>query len=153
MVKNLYGTCVKTSEKEVLFQDEICKENCGDMEGQICTKGCMTSYAPIQGMTLIKDSAVDGHVVDAVVINNGEKLTTIIYPKHKDEQQTEKTRAMLVSHGLSKSEVNVFLMVMEGKTNSQIAKELFVSKSTLKTHLNNIYKKLPQSFQQYKGRR
>jgi len=34
-------------------------------------------------------------------------------------------------------------LFLEGKSNSEIVKLLFISKSTLRTHLNNIYKKIP----------
>jgi DNA-binding NarL/FixJ family response regulator len=33
-------------------------------------------------------------------------------------------------------------MIIEGKSNKEIAKELFISLSTVKTHITNIYKKL-----------
>lgn len=147
------GTCIKNTEKEVLFQNEICLNACGDMKGQVCTKGCMSSYAPIPGMTLIKNSEVDNGIVDAVVINDGKTLTTLLHLNTKSEEETKKERAKLLSFGLSKSEITIFLLVMQGKKNSQILKDLFISKATLKTHLNNIYKKLPESFQQYKKRR
>lgn len=153
MEESKLGTCVKNSEKEVLFQNEICLNSCGDMMGQVCTKGCMSSYAPIPGMTLIKNSEVDNGLVDAVVVNDGKTLTTLIYPHSKSEEEIRKERAKLLSFGLSKSEITIFLLVMMGKRNSQIQKELFISKATLKTHLNNIYKKLPESFQEYKKRR
>lgn len=43
---------------------------------------------------------------------------------------------------LTKQEQNVLNLILEDKTNKQIATELFVSISTVKTHTNNIYKKL-----------
>lgn len=113
----------------------------------------MSSYAAVFGMTLIKNSGVDNSMVDAVVINNGKTLTTLIYPLTKSEEELKKAKAKLMSFGLSKSELNIFLLVMSGKKNSEIQKELFISKPTLKTHLNNIYKKLPERYQQYKKRR
>lgn len=147
------GTCVKTMEKEVLFQNELCIEICGDQKGQVCLKGCMTSYAAVFGMTLIKNLGVDNAMIDAVVINNGKTLTTLQYPLTKSEDELKKAKAKLMAFGLSKSELNIFLLVMSGKKNSEIQKELFISKPTLKTHLNNIYKKLPERYQQYKKRR
>ena len=33
-------------------------------------------------------------------------------------------------------------MIIEGKSNKEIAKELFISLSTVKTRITNIYKKL-----------
>ena len=41
---------------------------------------------------------------------------------------------------LSERESEVFKKIIEGKTNKQIADELSVALSTIKTHINNIYK-------------
>lgn len=146
------GTCIKNIKKEVLFQDELCLEVCGKMLGAVCDKGCMSNYAGLSGMTLIKNSENENNIVDAVVINDGKTLTTLFYMKNKNEEARKEEIERLKSHGLSKSEMSIFILVMDGWRNSQIAKELFISKGTLKTHLNNIYKKLPENYQKYKNR-
>ena len=147
------GTCIKNFDRKVLFQNDLCLKTCGDIRGEVCNKGCMANYSSVSGMTLIKNSVVDQNEVDAVVINDGKTLTTLLYPNKKSEEDKGNERATLLSFGLSKSEMTIFLKVIEGKQNIQIIKELFISKSTLKTHLNNIYKKLPNGYQQYKNRR
>jgi LuxR family maltose regulon positive regulatory protein len=43
---------------------------------------------------------------------------------------------------LSERELEVLQLVAAGKTNRQVATELFVSVGTVKTHVNNIYRKL-----------
>lgn len=43
---------------------------------------------------------------------------------------------------LTKQEQNILALLLEEKTNKEIAEALFVSLSTVKTHVNNIYKKL-----------
>jgi LuxR family maltose regulon positive regulatory protein len=43
---------------------------------------------------------------------------------------------------LSERELEVLTLVAAGKTNQEIAKELFVALSTIKTHIKNIYGKL-----------
>ena len=43
---------------------------------------------------------------------------------------------------LSKQENNIKDLIIEGKTNKEIAEELFISISTVKTHITNIYSKL-----------
>lgn len=146
------ATCIKNQNKEVLFQDNLSIRLCGNLVGQVCDKGCMKAYACIPGMTLIKNSTVEENIVDAVVINNGQTLTTLVYPHDETYFNVETEKENLIELGLTKSEVNIFLMVMQGKNNFQIAKELFISKTTLKTHLNNIYKKLPSEYEQYKHR-
>jgi LuxR family maltose regulon positive regulatory protein len=43
---------------------------------------------------------------------------------------------------LSKREVDVLRLLVEGKTNREIAEALFLSSNTIKSHRNNIYRKL-----------
>lgn len=43
---------------------------------------------------------------------------------------------------LSKREYEVLQLIRDQKSNQEIADHLFVEKSTVKTHINNIYKKL-----------
>jgi len=43
---------------------------------------------------------------------------------------------------LTNQEQNVLDLILEGNTNKEIADTLFVSVSTIKTHVNNLYKKL-----------
>ena len=50
--------------------------------------------------------------------------------------------AIAMQHSLSKREADVLLLLAQKKHAPEIAKELFVSASTAKTHTNNIYKKL-----------
>lgn len=150
------GICIKNKEKKVLYQDQQCIESCGDMQGLVCNKGCMHAYAAVPGMTLIKNSVVDNGTVDAVVINDSKQLTTLIYSRSQqvlNEDDDKLMRAKLISFGLSKSELAIFLKVLKGHRNAEIMQEFFISKATLKTHLNNIYKKLPESYQQFKMRR
>ena len=47
-----------------------------------------------------------------------------------------------VAEVLSKRELEVFRELVTGKTNAEIMAALFIEKSTLKTHINNIYRKL-----------
>lgn len=43
---------------------------------------------------------------------------------------------------LSQRELEVFRLLLGNKTNRQISEELFIELSTLKSHINSIYKKL-----------
>ncbi|MEX0314641.1 MAG: response regulator transcription factor [Allomuricauda sp.] len=49
--------------------------------------------------------------------------------------------AVLVSE-LSKQEQTIRSLILQGKSNKEIANELFISLSTVKTHITNIYSKL-----------
>ena len=43
---------------------------------------------------------------------------------------------------LTKQELNIARLINSGKTNLEVADELCISMSTVKTHINNIYRKL-----------
>ena len=43
---------------------------------------------------------------------------------------------------LSERELEVLVLLAAGKSNQQIASDLFVALSTIKTHVNNVYRKL-----------
>lgn len=48
----------------------------------------------------------------------------------------------LLSLGISKKEWRVLQYIMDGKSNDEIAQTMFIAVSTVKTHINNLYKKL-----------
>lgn len=51
-------------------------------------------------------------------------------------------RNRLPKVGLSRQERNIQGLILQGKSNKEIANELFISLSTVKTHITNIYSKL-----------
>jgi PAS domain S-box-containing protein len=51
-------------------------------------------------------------------------------------------RASIYNNNLTKKEIEIAKLVVEGYSNKVIAKELFITDKTVKTHLNRIYKKL-----------
>jgi DNA-binding NarL/FixJ family response regulator len=46
------------------------------------------------------------------------------------------------SHGLTKREQEILRLVSDGKSNSEVARKLWVTEQTVKFHLSNIYRKL-----------
>jgi DNA-binding CsgD family transcriptional regulator len=50
--------------------------------------------------------------------------------------------AFLGKYGVTGREREIILKVVQGKSNADIARELFVSVATVKTHLHNIYAKI-----------
>lgn len=57
------------------------------------------------------------------------------HPFELDERAREKT-------GISDREMDVLILMAEGKSNREIAEQLFVSGNTIKTHVSNIFLKL-----------
>ena len=50
--------------------------------------------------------------------------------------------AFLAKYNITDREREIILKVVQGKSNADIASELFISLATVKTHLHNIYKKI-----------
>ena len=61
------------------------------------------------------------------------------YRKEGENMKQELEQKVLF---LSAQERKVFLLIIEGKSNKEIANQLFISLSTVKTHVHNILKKL-----------
>ena len=57
-------------------------------------------------------------------------------------KQNAPNQLQLATVPLSKQEQNIKNLILEGKSNKEIAGELFISISTVKTHITNLYKKL-----------
>ena len=53
----------------------------------------------------------------------------------------EACRAISQDHGLSKRESEILPLALRGRTGERIAGELFISKSTVDTHLRRMYAK------------
>lgn len=56
--------------------------------------------------------------------------------------RSKRQRHELALSQLSKQEKTIRNLILQGKTNKEIASELFISLSTVKTHITNIYSKL-----------
>lgn len=147
------AVCIKDLEKCVQFQNSLSEHICGPTTGRVCNKSCMTMYETASecvptfgGMSLYKNVEVEGQKVDAVIIEDHEKVTTLLQlHQEEDNESLRKKEAFYQDRGLTKSELRIMGMVNQGYTNAMIAEKLFISKATLKTHLNNIYKKLPKA--------
>lgn len=84
------------------------------------------------------------HVLPAVHFNFQfkELYMVCLSPEHLSlSQQTPKDKA-LSNNLLTEREREVLALVLEGKTNKEIAEALFISIHTVKTHLQNIFKKM-----------
>ncbi|UII74847.1 LuxR C-terminal-related transcriptional regulator [Flagellimonas sp. HMM57] len=56
-----------------------------------------------------------------------------------------RTKAKILVEKLTPQEQKIVQQILQDKSNKEIAAELFVSLSTIKTHINNLYKKLEVS--------
>lgn len=156
LVESDLGICIKNTSKTVLFQNHACIQRCGRRQGLICSDGCMKTYpanasgATQQGICQSEVEVLLSMVTEklqsepsnyeTVVINNGEMLVTIQCPIGMKLRHIMRS---IAGSGLTQSEMNVLRLRISKKSNRQIASMLFISLSTLKTHWNNIYKKIP----------
>lgn len=60
--------------------------------------------------------------------------------KDQSKVNSEDFRSLLAR--LTTRQMEVYNLIISGKTNKEIISELFIEQSTLKTHVNQIYKKL-----------
>lgn len=85
---------------------------------------------------LLKDVGIDELVAAVLAAAAGE---TVLSPSMTERMiATFRTR----SAGLSERELEVLRLVAQGLSNKHIAKALFISEATVKTHLNHAFTKL-----------
>lgn len=62
--------------------------------------------------------------------------------EREEEPTLEDYRERLQELGLTRRETEVSLLVIQGLSNGEIAQELFISETTVKKHLSNVFAKL-----------
>lgn len=141
------GLCIKNSENRVIFQNNCCQKICGASIDSSCRKGCLNQYSEeekqimlFRGFQKHNSIEINGIIVDTTVVNDGEHVITILHPK---VDILEKQIQMLKEYNLSKREVEISILILKGLSRKEVRSILEISHDTLKTHLNNIYKKLP----------
>lgn len=141
------GVCVKKPSGQVVSQSPACKIVCGNQVGYCCNNECMAEIqqslddeGPRKGTHFFHKLKLHNHFCDIVVINDKNKDVILFYPL---DQQIKANLEYFRKFGLTDQESNIVGLVLNGFTNSEIAKQLHIARSTLKTHLNNIYKKIP----------
>lgn len=140
--------CVKDRNYNVLHQNKHCLALCGDRSSNGCKTNCMLLYRRQreardreEGTQYYPHQVIEGQYYDIVFINDGECLTTILYPlRHKHQADLK----YFSKWGLTGRETEIVSVIIKGHSNDQIARTLFISRGTLKNHLSNIYRKLPE---------
>ena len=93
--------------------------------------GYLLKAAPQEEIVAGIRSVVDGHTVLAPSI-----ATTLVSRMRRDQVERPK---------LSPREREVLRLVADGRSNPQIARELFIGEATVKTHLLHVFEKLEVS--------
>jgi DNA-binding CsgD family transcriptional regulator len=147
------GICVKDSYRRIHFQNRRCIEICGQLAGEVCVKTCMRQFVDgPEGVNIALGTHVDlciladdglggAQLVDAVVINDGRSIVTVL---SSVPERIVKARAAVSECKLTSAQQRVFDLVLQGCSNQEIAKTLFISIPTVRTHLTRIYQKVPK---------
>ncbi len=153
------GICIKDAQGRVLQQNKKCVDFCGQRCGSVCKDGCMKFYdASNSGEREFFDSVSmrihrnvhgDRGSCDVVVIHSQDRIISILYSK---ERLVEADLLLFKRYGLTDAERTILLMILDEVPNSEIAKRLFISLSTVKKHINNLYRKLPEGFRKQVSR-
>ena len=61
-----------------------------------------------------------------------------------DKKLTSDLKMLLAKSRLTQREKEIALLISENRNNGEICAQLVISESTLKSHINNIYRKLPR---------
>ena len=75
-----------------------------------------------------------------IIYANEYTLEKILYELSRKYAENE--IEYYIERPLSKREIEVMKLVIAGKSNSEIAKELYITKNTVKAHMSNIMEKL-----------
>ena len=139
------AVCIKDPDKRVLSQNAQCRLVCGDQSGTVCEEGCMALYAGDRdqqwkdwGPRVYRNSLIHGSFHDVTLLCSADSIITFLQPlREKYAQALEYFR----DKGLTRRETEVISLTVQGVRNTQICDALSISKATLRTHLNNIYRK------------
>ena len=136
-IKDVYITLSKVESNKWVIYDVP-----SDITGQSITvmqlfnmfniKGIIYQDAPVEHLTRCLKTVCD----DDLWLPR--KLMSHILSNARS--QTFKSQVILST--LTKREAQIFKRVIRGDTNLEISSELFISESTVKTHVYNIYKKI-----------
>ena len=83
-------------------------------------------------------------IIVSVALGFGLWVGKEFFSKQQPTAETPSTfnQKSLQDFGLSSREAEILVLIEKGMTNQEIADQLFVSLSTIKTHTSNIYAKL-----------
>jgi len=140
------GVCVKNVSRRILMQNDACLMVCGKRVGTVCSIGCMKRYADDdiaqwkkRGMRFYNNVRRNGSHFEIALICTERRIITLLQPlSNRYTDAIDYYRTM----GLSKRELEIISEVIRGYSNRDIYEKLSITKATLRTHLNSVYRKL-----------
>jgi len=147
--KSRTGICLIKDGDRIFFQNSTCKKRCGNFSGKECPQTCLLNCEKKEGgsvsgdgIKLFPNAKVGNQFFDVLFFNALPYRMVLLYPLQKKYESWLKR---FNGRKLSRRELEIAGLCLQGLTNSKIMERLFISKATLKTHLNNIYKKMPEA--------
>lgn len=143
------AVCIKDVNKTVLKQNHKCIKLCGQLENQVCNDHCMAIYNADDSQQWDKwgnrsypNSYLHDDYFDVTLLCSEQYITTILQPL---KQKHAEAIAYYSNMGLSKREMQVISKAIANLSNEEICHQLNISKPTLRSHLNNIYRKVDEA--------
>ncbi len=147
--KNRTSICLLRMGNHVHFQNSACKKLCGNFSGMECPQTCVLSCEknlnrPIgeEGIRSFSNQKVGNQFFDVFFFSAAPYRMVMLYPLQK---KYDAWLQRFKDRDLSKRELEIANLCIRGFTNSKIVRKLSITRATLKTHLNNIYKKMPEA--------
>lgn len=138
--------CVKDSNAVVLEQNAACIRLCGNRVATECHIGCMELFENDSsqqwqdwGSRIYKNRFLHNQYFDVTMISTSNRIVTVLQSLYDKYRQA---LAYYSGFSLSRRETQIMEMVIRGMPNQEISETLFISVSTLRTHLKNIYNKV-----------
>ena len=143
------GICLKNRSKKIIFQNVLCKQICGNKMRQLCGN-CAFPSPKQRSLLEPRSSTSSTRNPNRYISNQLCDVHQFIEKKNKElilfkpiQYNPASYLALFRLNKFTNREIEIGLFIIENKSNAEIQKQLNISKSTLKTHLNHIYQKLP----------
>ena len=135
------AVCEKDAAGVVRFQSAESVGICGHKSGEFCND-CHPDRETGQPCELVTERIYHHQRVCSLVkIQKNQTLTTILVPDVEPKFELE---SALERVHLSPREKEIACLIAKKKSNAQLIDALIISESTLKSHLNSIYRKIPE---------
>ncbi len=103
------------------------------------------NYSKYTASTTLQSPSGKKYILTLTPSQTLNKYATMVYAYIIPQVETalkKDTLFTINNKNITQRQLEIIVLVIQGKTNEEIADELFISVNTVKTHLNNIYREL-----------
>jgi hypothetical protein len=134
------AVCKKDGHQMVHYQSPESIAMCGEKTGEYCNE-CQSKDIPPTASRMESDRVYyHNQVYSRVTIQQDRGFTTIMVP---DGEPALDIGSILDQVALSPREREIAILISNAQSNADIIATLVISESTLKSHLNSLYRKAP----------